>query len=378
MNSKHVERIEVLAWGTYDLGKPRTRLTLKALADAGYAVSQVHRPIWTGVEDKSTLGSLRFLGFLLKVLLAYPLLIFRFFLRPRPDVVLILYPGHLDVLILGLFAKIRGVPIVWDVFISAYDTVVDDRQLISPNSAQAKILRWFEGLACKMANHLVLDTQAQAAYFRRHYKRREDQVSAVPVGAEGENFQPKSAGPPATSDIVLFYGQFIPLHGVDTIIEAAKLTEDLPIAWKIIGTGQMKNTAQRQIETLAPANLHWTEWVPYEDLIDEIAKAGVCLGIFGNSEKAGRVVPNKVYQILTAGRPLVTRDGPAIRELIPTDVKGIELVEAANPHQLADAVTKVLAQSSSDDDLHTNVKERFSPQLIASLWSDIIGSQTKQ
>src|SRR6185437_8339843 len=37
---------------------------------------------------------------------------------------------------------------------------------------------------------------------------------------------------------VLFYGQFIPLHGIGTIIEAARLLRDAPIQWTLVGRGQ--------------------------------------------------------------------------------------------------------------------------------------------
>src|SRR5262249_36226041 len=49
---------------------------------------------------------------------------------------------------------------------------------------------------------------------------------------------------------------------------------------------------------------------------DELATASVALGVFGAGPKAALVVPNKVYQAAAAGRPLVTRDGPALREVL--------------------------------------------------------------
>jgi glycosyltransferase involved in cell wall biosynthesis len=49
--------------------------------------------------------------------------------------------------------------------------------------------------------------------------------------------------------------------------------------------------------------------------VDEIADADIVLGIFGISEKAARVVPNKVYQAMSVGRCVITRDSPALREM---------------------------------------------------------------
>ena len=35
--------------------------------------------------------------------------------------------GHLDIIIIRLFARLRGAPVIWDAFLSLYDTVVHDR-----------------------------------------------------------------------------------------------------------------------------------------------------------------------------------------------------------------------------------------------------------
>src|SRR5690606_25595076 len=95
---------------------------------------------------------------------------------------------------------------------------------------------------------------------------------------------------------VLFYGQFIPLHGVKTIIRAARLCDDASIHWIVIGTGQEAAMMDAELAEKPLANLTRIPWVEYEKLYEQIEAADVCLGIFGSSAKAGHVVPNKVYQ----------------------------------------------------------------------------------
>ena len=78
--------------------------------------------------------------------------------------------------------------------------------------------------------------------------------------------------------------------------------------------------------------------MPYEELTGWIATADICLGIFGDTKKAAQVIPNKVFQILSSGKPLITRDSPAIRELIDPNYEGIFLVSPANPQAIVDMV----------------------------------------
>ncbi len=104
------------------------------------------------------------------------------------------------------------------------------------------------------------------------------------------------------------------------------------------------------------------EWVEYPDLLDHIAAADVCLGIFGTSEKAASVIPNKVFQALSAGKPVITRDSPAIRELLAEAPYAVQLVPANDPSALAAAVMRLakhrsVGQSEKNHDLAAHFNE---------------------
>jgi glycosyltransferase involved in cell wall biosynthesis len=161
------------------------------------------------------------------------------------------------------------------------------------------------------------------------------------VGNETEHFTAGGAQSPRAGDApmkVLFYGQFIPLHGISTIVGAARILKNAPIEWTLIGRGQEAAKIRAMLESDPLPKVRWVEWVEYDKLRDWIAEADLCLGIFGASEKAASVIPNKVFQIVAAGRPLVTRDSPAIRELLLPKAGCAYLVPSADPGALADAV----------------------------------------
>jgi glycosyltransferase involved in cell wall biosynthesis len=342
--------LKVLFLGTYDLSKPRNRILIRGLKEAGAELRQCHEPIWEAVPDKSLLGPRERAHYLYRVLRSYGRLVHRFLAEERPDVVWIGYLGQLDVLVFGPLARLRGIPVVWDVFISLYDTVVDDRALLPRGGAAAKLLYAWEWLACRAASLVLMDTQAHAEYLAATYGLSRERTGFVWVGAEPDEFPPAGAPvepQPERPLEVLFYGQFIALHGISTIIRAARLVERESIHFSLIGSGQEAESIRALIAEHPLPKLDWEPWVRYEELISRIRQADVCLGIFGTSGKANRVIPNKVFQVVSAQRALVTRDSDAIRELFGGEEAGVWLVPPGDPVALAERLRTLAASRSA-------------------------------
>ena len=363
--------MRLVIWGTYDTGKPRVRILLRGLRESGVEIIECHADVWGGVDDKSRVsGATTILRRGLRWLCSYPSLVWRYLRQRRHDAVLVGYMGQLDVLVLWPLAKLRGVPIVWDAFLSLYGTVVEDRRMVGPRHPLALVLLGWEWLACRAANLVLLDTRAHAEYFIERFRVVPEKVRAVFVGVEPEVFPGAVDGAETRAKdstlTVLFYGQFIPLHGIETIIRAARLLEREPVRWVLIGRGQEAPKIAGMLADHPLPKLQWIPWVPYTKLSQWIDQADVCLGIFGDSDKAGRVIPNKVFQILAAGKPLITRDSAAIRELLDPDMPGVTLVPAANPETLAAALAAELSRPREMPamDLHEAVRDRIQPVSI--------------
>jgi glycosyltransferase involved in cell wall biosynthesis len=164
---------------------------------------------------------------------------------------------------------------------------------------------------------------------------------------------------------VLFYGQFIPLHGIETIVRAAQIMHNEPVRFVLIGCGQEEERIRSLLAQAALPALEWIRWVEYGKLSDWIQQADVCLGIFGDTEKAARVIPNKVYQIVSARKPLVTRDSPAMRELVGESEPGVVLVPPADPEALAAALRRQRQERSAREaPLYADLCNRITPAAI--------------
>ena len=344
---------KLLFFGTGDLTKPRPRILLNALQEDGYEVHLCQAHIWTGVADKSQVkGARSKLWILLKWLLAYPALIVRYAFAPDHDAVIIGYPGVLDVFVLYPLARLRRKKIIWDMFMSLYDTIVLDRRLWKPTSLKARLLFRIEQLALRLVDGVFLDTHAHARRVERLFALPADSLGAVWVGAEQAFFD--AAGNPSSRSIhnsspqILFYGQFIPLHGIDCIIAAARLLQNQEFTWLIVGKGQEAPRIDAMLAEFPLPRVKRIDWLPYEDLPQVIRDSDVCLGIFGSSEKAKAVIPNKVFQMLAVGKSVLTMDSPAMRELqtqLP-DPEQVMLVQP-EPAALAAAITQIMSDEVS-------------------------------
>src|SRR5262249_6312316 len=141
---------------------------------------------------------------------------------------------------------------------------------------------------------------------------------------------------------VLHFGRYIPLHGLETVVRAASLLEQSgePCRFLLVGEGEERSRIESLAREIGASTIEFHRSEPPERLAEIVRTADLCLGIFGVSGKAGRVVPNKVYEAMAAGKPVITGDSPAAREIL-RDGEDCLLCERGNPAALAEAIPRV-------------------------------------
>jgi glycosyltransferase involved in cell wall biosynthesis len=347
--------LRVLLFGTYEREYPRNAQVAAALRRVGVQVAERHKQVWGGGEQwrAGPRTALRLLAAEARLAAGR---------RTDADAVLVGYPGHLDLL---AARRVAGeAPVVFNPLVSLWDTLVEDRGRFRDGSASARALRRLDRWAMRAADLVVADTQANAGHYAALAGL--DHVAVCLVGAEERLFSPAAAKrEPATA---LFVGKLIPLHGLETILAAARLAPG--VRFRVAGDGQLRGLLERR-----PANVEHVPWVPYEQLPGELARATCALGIFGTSAKAARVIPNKAFQALACGTPLVTADTPAARELL-VDGESALLVPPGDPEALAAAVTRVcedaeLAAALGESGLGT-YRAQASEEVLGRRWRALI------
>jgi glycosyltransferase involved in cell wall biosynthesis len=317
--------LRVLYFGTYERDYPRNAQVIAALRAAGVEVVERHVSVWESREHKWSVGPLAALR------LAWAEAKLTLPRDERVDAVVVGYPGHFDMPRARRLARRR--PLVFNPLVSLADSLVDDRGRFTRGSLPARVLERIDRRALRLADLVVADTDAHADFLAELGGIPRERVATAFVGAEERVFRPAWRQPEQFE--ALFVGKLIPLHGLETILAAAEQASEL--AFRVVGSGQLDAVMGRR-----PPNVTWTPWVDYEQLPEAYRDAGCALGIFGTSAKAARVNPNKAFQALACGTPLVTADTPAARELL-VDGESALLVAPGDPCALASALRRLAA-----------------------------------
>lgn len=306
----------MLWWGRFDPDYSRNRILRSLLLGMGWCIVDFH-PRLSGIADLEAL------------------------LRRIPNTDLVWVPcfRQRDLAAARRWSRARGIPLIFDPLISAYDKQVFERKKIAPESAAARRLLAWERRLFQSADRIIADTPLHADYYAEELGVPRERLSVVYVGAEETLFkQTEVRNKPENEPLeVLFYGSFIPLHGAEVIAEAARIYKGPPVHWHFIGKGPSRATCEFLVKDLD--NVSFEDWVDYRGLPARIWQADVVLGVFGTTHKAGRVIPNKVFQALACGRPVITRHSRAYPEkLIREASSGLIWVDPGMPLDLCEKV----------------------------------------
>lgn len=362
--------LSICYFGTYSAGAgyPVNRVLIEGLRRAGASVWECHVGVGGPSSErwKAGRGVLAMLGLVVRWAWAWCRLTARWIAGPPTDVVIVGYLGHVDV---WLAKALTRRPIVLNALLSLHDTVVNDRGLIPARSLGARALRALDRLACRAADLVLLDTHTHIEYFRSEFGLAADRFRRVWVGSDHAATSPGAKLPGAPCRVV-FVGTFIPLHGVGVILDAARHLEagDAAVIVRLIGHGQEFPAAAERVRAEGLSRVELADrWIGREDYARELAEADVCLGIFGATAKAQRVIPSKVYDALAAGRPVITADTPAARELLTHGVDAW-LCPANDARALADAIRTLAADPALRARLGLGARQTFelrcSPEVI--------------
>jgi glycosyltransferase involved in cell wall biosynthesis len=363
--------MDVTFFGGYDPAYPRNAVLRRGLELNGVRVSECQvrpgRRFW----------------------LRYPALLRRWLRLPKsaslsPEILFVPEFAQKDVPLARFLSGMTSRCVVFDPLASRYETKILDWRRKPEGSPSAGWNRRIDRWAFRSSDFLIADTQSHKDYYCREYRVDPQKIAVLPVGFDDRIFSKglsdvrtahQTAGAPFT---VLFFGSFLPLHGVDDVIEAARLVSeaDRTVRFRLIGSGQTLAAVQARVAELALANVDFEGWLSPVALAERVAQtADLCLGIFGRTEKSERVVPHKVFQAMALGKPVISARTPAMQEFF-FDRENIALCPKEDPGRLAETILEMKRDPGLRERVaqkgHELVWEKYHPAALGAVLKGIL------
>ncbi len=319
-----------------EAGYSRTHNVLKALESAGFEVESCFPP------DRRKLHQPRLLWEFLRK-------------QAGADLVVVGFYGQLLMPFVRLLSRR---PVLFDVYVSTYGTMVDDRLEASAKSLKAQVFWLADHVAMRSATRLILESAHHIQHYADTYRVPASKFTRVFLSSDESVMRPREPRPRDGRFRVHFHGEYAPFHGVDVILRAAKLLEGQPVDFQLIGTGITYARDRKLAAELELRNVEFTDRVPYSELAVYMSRADACLGFFNGNKRADRLFTNKVVEAIACGKPLITRKNPAVQELL-TDGESVLFVPPEDPQALADAILRLKAEPSLCKTLGENALSAF-------------------
>jgi glycosyltransferase involved in cell wall biosynthesis len=152
---------------------------------------------------------------------------------------------------------------------------------------------------------------------------------------------------PATTPVVLYLGGILPGRGLEELVDAIALLRS-PAHLVLLGWGGLAASLQDRAAGRGIASrVHILPPVPSDEVIAYAADASIGVSpIPPSSLNYSLSLPNKVFQYMAAGIPVVASDFPQVREVVEGSGAG-RCVDTRRPESIAVAIDGILADRAA-------------------------------
>jgi len=201
---------------------------------------------------------------------------------------------------------------------------------------------WLERFLYRHADQVVVNSPG---FIDHLLFRGAMHVELVPNGADTSMFDPQAKGEGfrhmhglANRFIALYAGAHGMSNDLGVVLDAAEMLKDRDdIILVLLGDGKEKPALQSQARDTALTNLKFIPPIPKKEMPSALAAADACIAILKPIPLYATVYPNKVFDYMAAGRPVVLAMEGVIREVIESANSGIA-VPPGDPTALAEVI----------------------------------------
>jgi glycosyltransferase involved in cell wall biosynthesis len=270
-----------------------------------------------------------------------------------------------------LLARLKRVPFLFEVRDLWPAFAIDVGVLRNP--LLIKLSLWLERFLYRRADRMMVNSPG----FIQHVTQRGARwVELIPNGADPSMFDPAADGHAlrtahnlADRFVVLYAGAHGMSNDLGILLQAAEQLHSHPeIYFVLVGDGKEKATLQAEAARLNLSNVLFLPPVPKTEMGDVLAAADACLAILKPIPMYSTTYPNKVFDYMAAGRPLLLAIDGVSRTVMEQAGAGL-FVPPGNPQALAEAVLRLAAYPEKSRAMglagRRAVEKHFSRRVIA-------------
>ncbi|HVG20861.1 MAG TPA: glycosyltransferase family 4 protein [Blastocatellia bacterium] len=220
---------------------------------------------------------------------------------------------------------------------------------ILKNPVLIRLSRWLERFLYSRATHLLVNSPAYVDYLRGKGVPP-SKITLLPNGVDPQMFDPAGDGNGLRRKldldgkfVVVYAGAIGPANDLGVLLDAASgLREEQRIRFLIVGDGKERRRLQAQAEAHQLENVMFVGAQPKQEMRHYLASADACVAILQNIRMFRMTYPNKVFDYMAAGRPVLLAIDGVIRQVVEAARAGI-YVPPGDPEALAEAVRHLAA-----------------------------------
>jgi glycosyltransferase involved in cell wall biosynthesis len=279
----------------------------------------------------------------------------------RPDVVIATSPQLLVGLAGWWLARCKRVPFVFEV----RDLWPESLAAVGMGGHKSLLYRALEkiaGFLYRRADHIVVVSPAFREHLTKHWNVSPEKISVIPNGVETELFSPRNSDTSLRSQlgldekfVVSYIGTIGMAHGLDTLIEAAaSLQASAPnIVFLLVGEGADRERISALADSRGLKNLRFAGAQPRERIPAYICASDVCLVLLRKAEIFQTVIPTKMLEFMSGGRPVILGVEGQARKIVESAAAGIWITPEA-PGELVKAILQLEGNRSLGKQLGQN------------------------
>jgi glycosyltransferase involved in cell wall biosynthesis len=263
----------------------------------------------------------------------------------------VLHTHELDALFAGLVIKLlTGRKLIYDAHEHHASMIAENPKIPGLFEPWVEsIVGAMEEIACRFVDEVITVNRTLRERYLRMGKNAVVLYNCPVLSLFDHCFEKRHTGVSNGRPVVIYQGGISRTKGLDKFLLALKkVKEQFPdvmfsVVGKLLGGEAPKNWMEHYVKTFdLTENFEITGWVPHEEVSKYLNSANIGVILFQPTHYNNLIgLPNKLFEYMACGKPVVASNFPEIRNVVTTSKCGL-LIDPTDSEEIARAIVYLL------------------------------------